>query len=102
MPQLGALFSFSELVISADSGPLHVAGGVGTSVIALFGPTDARSTGPRGRGPSFIIKKVPQRCSVPCFDTTCNTAECMEEIRADDVLNIIQEHNLIQPYAVKE
>jgi len=51
------LFSFSRAVVSNDSGPLHIAGGVGAKTVALFGPTDAKKTGPRGRGRTVLIQK---------------------------------------------
>ena len=44
--QLGALMEEVDIVISADSGPMHIAAAVGKSVVALFGPTSARITGP--------------------------------------------------------
>jgi len=55
--ELGALFSFSKAVVSNDSGPLHMACGVGAKTVALFGPTNEAKTGPRGRGQSILIKK---------------------------------------------
>ncbi len=55
--ELGALFSFSRGVVSNDSGPLHIASGVGAKTVALFGPTDEIKTGPRGRGQKVILKK---------------------------------------------
>ena len=53
---LGAVFSRCKLVISGDSGPLHIAAGVGTYVVALFGPTDSKLTGPFGRGKNVVIQ----------------------------------------------
>ncbi len=93
--QLGAVFSFSCLVISGDSGPLHVASGVGVPVIALFGPTDPDITGPRGKKEYFIIKNVPAKCKIPCYDEQCSSNECMSGITADSVLSIIKKYNLL-------
>ncbi len=56
--ELGALFSFARAVVSNDSGPLHIAGGVGAKTVALFGPTDPKKTGPRGRGRTVLIQKT--------------------------------------------
>lgn len=53
---LGAVFSRCRLVISGDSGPLHIAAGVGANVLALFGPTNPRLTGPMGRGKNIVLK----------------------------------------------
>lgn len=56
--ELGALFSFSRAVVSNDSGPLHIADGVGAKTVAIFGPTNEVKTGPRGRGESVLLKKM--------------------------------------------
>ncbi|MFH1339141.1 MAG: lipopolysaccharide heptosyltransferase II, partial [Candidatus Omnitrophota bacterium] len=44
--QLGALMEKADAVISADSGPMHIAAAVGAKVVALFGPTSPKITGP--------------------------------------------------------
>ncbi len=36
----------AALVVSGDTGPLHIATAVGTPVVALFGPTDPARNGP--------------------------------------------------------
>ena len=43
----------ARLVVAADTGPLHLACAVGTPVVALFGPTDPRATGPSPRTTSW-------------------------------------------------
>lgn len=44
--QMAALVARCGVVVSGDSGPLHVATAVGTPVVALFGSTDPAETGP--------------------------------------------------------
>ena len=51
---LAFLYSEAALVITTDSGPMHLAAAVGTPVIALFGPTDPARTGPYGPGHRVI------------------------------------------------
>ncbi len=48
--QLMGLLDLARLFVGIDSGVLHVAAALGTSCIALFGPTDPRQTGPQGEG----------------------------------------------------
>jgi len=61
-----------RLVISADTGPMHVAAALGRPVIALFGPTDPRRTGPYGRPHSVLqINSLP---CVPCMKPSCRYA----------------------------
>jgi len=52
--QLVALVKRARLVVTGDTGPLHVAAAVGTPLVALFGPTDPVRNGPYG-GRSLVI-----------------------------------------------
>jgi heptosyltransferase III len=47
LPQLAALLARCRVVLGHDSGVTHLAAAVGTTVLALFGPTDPLSWGPR-------------------------------------------------------
>jgi heptosyltransferase-2 len=47
LPQLAALLARCRVVVGHDSGVTHLAAAVGTTVLALFGPTDPLSWGPR-------------------------------------------------------
>jgi 3-deoxy-D-manno-octulosonic-acid transferase/heptosyltransferase-1 len=77
LPELACLYQQARIVISTDSGPMHLAAAVGTPVIALFGPTDPARTGPYGFGHTIIKTELP--CS-PCFLKKCPTKKCMEDI----------------------
>lgn len=48
--ELAELYRRCNVVISNDTGPMHLAAAVGTPVIALFGPTDPALVGPYGPG----------------------------------------------------
>jgi len=48
--QLGALLARSQLLISGDTGPLHLAFALGTPAVGLFGPVPALRNGPYGPG----------------------------------------------------
>ncbi len=87
--ELGALLERADLVISGDSGPMHMAVAIGTRVIALFGPTSLRITGPYGRGDYKVIWK-DVGCEVPCYDRTCKENRCMKAITVDDVLGALR------------
>jgi heptosyltransferase I len=83
---LPALLSRASLLITNDSGPMHIAAAVGTPVVALFGPTSAARTGPYGVGQNVLTGKVP--CS-PCFSRTCQNAlplECLRTVSPEQVL----------------
>ena len=70
--ELVALLAVSDLVISGDSGPMHIAAAVQTPVIALHGPTDPALSGPIS--PDAIVLRRDLWCS-PCYDASA-TAEC--------------------------
>ncbi|MFC1657945.1 lipopolysaccharide heptosyltransferase II [Candidatus Omnitrophota bacterium] len=83
--QLGALMQRADIVISADSGPMHIAAAVGKKVIALFGPTSAKLTGPYPPEEHIIIQGKPEDCRVPCYDSSCRDYRCMKSITVDEV-----------------
>jgi len=87
--ELAAMLSLARVAITNDSGPMHLAGAVGTPVVALFGPTDPGRTGPSG-SPSRVLDRYVF-CS-PCFSTECPYGhECMREIGIEDVLRAVEE-----------
>lgn len=86
--ELAHLYQRARLLITTDSGPMHLAAAVGTPVVALFGPTDPVRTGPYGEGHRVLRKGLP--CS-PCFRKSCSRVICMEDISVDEVFNAVKE-----------
>ena len=84
---LACLYRQAAILITTDSGPMHLAAAVGTPVVALFGPTDPARTGPYGEGHTVIRRDLP--CS-PCFLKTCETRHCMREITVEDVFQAVR------------
>jgi 3-deoxy-D-manno-octulosonic-acid transferase/heptosyltransferase-1 len=85
--ELAGVFSLSDLVLSPDTGPMHLAAAVKAPLIALFGPTAPWRTGPYGNDPKIIRKGLP--CS-PCFKKKCQTMECMNSISVEEVLDAVE------------
>ncbi len=50
IPQLAGLLAAGRVVVSGDTGPLHLSLALGTPAVGLFGPVPAARNGPRGRG----------------------------------------------------
>ncbi len=81
---LAALYGRAALVISTDTGPMHIAAAAGTPVVALFGPTAPWRTGPFGD--RHRVVRAEQDCS-PCFKRHCPAqGECMTGISVEQVL----------------
>lgn len=87
LTELACLYSSALLVITTDSGPMHLAAATGTQVVALFGPTDPNRTGPYGAGHTVLRTGIP--CS-PCFKKKCETRQCMEDISPEQVLAAVR------------
>ncbi len=87
--ELAALLSCARVVVSNDSGPMHLAAAVGVPVVAFFGPTDPGRTAPSG-SPSKILDRYVF-CS-PCFLKECPFGhECMKEITAEMAFEAVKE-----------
>ncbi len=56
--QLLALMRRAAVVIAGDTGPLHLAAALGSSVVGLYGPTDPERTGPYGARGEVIRHKA--------------------------------------------
>ncbi|MGD9309916.1 MAG: lipopolysaccharide heptosyltransferase II [Desulfosarcina sp.] len=89
LKQLAALYRRSALLVTTDTGPMHLAAAVATPVVALFGPTAPWRTGPYGKG-HRIIRTAPA-CS-PCFKRRCDEHQCrcMRDISVEMVFEQIQ------------
>jgi heptosyltransferase-2 len=88
--ELMALISECDVLVTNDSGPMHIAYAVGTPLAAIFGSTSPELTGPVGEGHAVIRTKID--CS-PCFERTCHKdyIKCMFGINSEDVYaNIIR------------
>jgi len=86
--QLTALLKKTNLLITNDSGPMHLAAALGTRVVAIFGPTDPRLTGPYGKGHLLVRKQIP--CA-PCRRKVCKEHTCMENITPEEVLKAVKQ-----------
>ena len=81
--QLMALFAQCRLVVTNDSGPMHLAAALGVPVVAIFGSTDDRATGPLG--PHARVVRQPAACS-PCGLRQCPIDfRCMMGLRVESV-----------------
>jgi len=88
LKELAYLYTRCRLLVSTDTGPMHVAAAMGCPVVALFGPTAPWRTGPYGTAHTVI--RTHAGCS-PCFKKRCDHMTCMKEIRVDQVFEGVKE-----------
>ena len=88
LKELACLYSGCRLLITTDTGPMHMAVAMGCPVVALFGPTAPWRTGPYGRGHRVIREDM--ECS-PCFRKRCSHIRCMKGITVEKVFETVKE-----------
>jgi len=74
--ELASILLHARVVVGADTGPLHLAAALGTTVVGLYGPTDLRRNGPYGQVEH-------------CVDRYRST-KLMESITVEEVVNALR------------
>lgn len=84
---LPALLRHGRVLVSGDTGPMHLAVTVGTPVVALFAVSDPARSGPGYDAERHIVIRKHRTCD-PCFSKNCPYAEpiCMDNISVDEVV----------------
>jgi len=79
----------ARLMISGDTGPLHIAAAVGAPIVALYGPTQPERNGPWGLD-DISISRV-QQCSC-VYERKCRKTErCIDDIGVAEVMSAVQQ-----------
>lgn len=79
----------SDILLTNDTGTMHLAAAVGLRVVAVFGSTDPELTGPLGLGHRILQHRVP--CG-PCFQRECHLEfQCMRGVTPEAVVRAIEE-----------
>jgi lipopolysaccharide heptosyltransferase I len=84
LPHLMTLLASAALVVSGDTGPIHLAAAAGTPIVGLYGPTD-----PARNGPWSVSDVTVSRFSecVCHHKRRCHRAtRCLDDITVEDVL----------------
>ena len=101
-----ALISKCDIFISGDSGPLHIASGLGVNAIGLFGSTHPKNVKPYGEK-GFVVEPA-MRCKY-CWEKECKRLKkkqqrhtpCMNSIKPEHVLKLIEKKNLLNENALR-
>ena len=83
--ELAYVISRLDLFVTNDSGPMHIAAGLKTPVVALFGPEDPVHTRPYTSPDLYRIVQKELDCR-PCTNKRCDRPVCMESLKPEDVL----------------
>ncbi len=89
--QLASILRRAKIMISNDSGPVHIAVGCGLSVVVLFGRSQPGISptrwGPRGKDDVVLHKKIG--CPI-CLAHDCEKGfVCLKSIKTSDVLDAV-------------
>jgi heptosyltransferase-2 len=103
VPGLASLLARCRVLITNDTGPMHVAAAVGTPTVALFGSTSPAWTRPFGLGHEVLYHQT--ECS-PCFQKSCPIGYvCLHRIKVEEVwrstLKILKNKNRVKPEAIQ-
>lgn len=91
LPEMIEWIRLSRLVVTNDTGPMHVAAAIGKPTVSIFGPTNPHRTGPLHQMQGVLRGTLP--CA-PCLKPHCTSPtplECMHQITPDRVLSAVQE-----------
>jgi len=91
LPEMIEWLRLCDLMITNDTGPMHAAAALGKPLVALFGPTEPRRTGPYGHLENALRIDLP--CS-PCLKSHCTYEkpdECLKAISPDLVYDRIKQ-----------
>ena len=92
LAELAVVISRCDVLVSGDSGPLHLATALGKRVVGLYGPTDPALSGPFADDAILVTAGIP--CS-PCYDlrapADCPFGDtlCMDWITPHQVLEAV-------------
>jgi heptosyltransferase-2 len=88
--EMCAALKMCAVVLTNDSGPMHVAAAVGTPVVALFGSTSPELTGPGLPGDARHRLLKGNAACAPCFRRECPIDfRCMQGISVEGVVEAV-------------
>jgi heptosyltransferase-1 len=88
LAELIALTHRARLMVSGDTGPLHLASALGVPVVGIYGPTDPQRNGPWN--PQDASCTIHYECS-PCYQRTCPIGvQCLKKLDVGPVLDAVK------------
>lgn len=90
LKELMALMKEANVLVTADSGPLHIASSVGCPTVSVFGPTRSEVTGPRGENRNIFLQKDIGCNRQACYHLDCQDNICMQAVTVEEVYESIK------------
>ncbi len=94
LPGLAALLSRLDLLVTGDTGPMHLAAAVGTPTVAVFGPSDPVRYAPRDAMHQVVRIDLPcspcNRIRLPPERCTGHTPDCLAGVDVEMVYRAVE------------
>jgi lipopolysaccharide heptosyltransferase I len=97
LPEMVEWIRSCQLMVTNDTGPMHVAAALGKPVVALFGPTEPRRTGPYHQLNHVLQQALP---CIPCLSSRCRYEkpfECLRSLPLEHVFRAVQVQLTLPP-----
>jgi ADP-heptose:LPS heptosyltransferase len=91
LAQTLALILEARLLVTNDTGPLHLAVALGTRTVSFFGPTDPALFGPLQDLERHIVLYHKPDC-LPCRGKRCRDPRCLAAITVEEALKACEDH----------
>jgi heptosyltransferase I len=89
LAELVSLTSAAAVMVSGDTGPLHVAGAVGTPLVGIYGPTNPERNGPWASRDMWVSRF--DTCQCP-YQRRCHAQRwCLLDISPRDVIELVEQ-----------
>ncbi len=102
---LGGVLLFSDILISGDSGPLHIGCALKPLLgikqykipfcIGLYGATDPRLTGPLSGRYQILEGERRADCNLPCHNFNCTDYRCIDSISPERVMQVVKQSDIL-------
>lgn len=89
IPDIVAIARGARLMVSGDTGPIHIAGAVGTPLVGLFGPTFPERNGPWSSRDVVLSRVTTCSC---LYERRCRrSSRCIDDITIDEVVQAVRQ-----------
>ena len=86
--ELASVLKYADLLISVDSGPVHLANSLGVKTVVLFGAGNENNTGPYHKQHARVIRLIDLSCA-PCVSNTCelyDEPKCLADLDSSQIV----------------